>query len=187
MKNIAVYCGARDGNGEIYKESAREVGNWLVKSGWGLVYGGGHAGLMGAVADAVLAKGGEVIGVIPTFLKEEELAHEGLTKMYEVSDMHERKKMMIDLSQAYLVLPGGLGTLEEVAEVLSWERLGVLKYPCAIYNVGGFYDAFADLCKKMAEEGFLSQSDADKIFISDSLDAIAEFIETYKPSDVILF
>lgn len=145
------------------------------------VYCGANVGLMGAVADTLLAEGGEVIGVMPTFLMEREIAHNGITKMHTVSDMHARKKKMIELADVYLALPGGPGTLEEISEVISWGRVGEHMNPCNLYNVNGYYDLLAAFFDKMVETSFLTAADRAKIFISDSLEEICAFIDSYEP------
>lgn len=184
MKKMAVYCGASVGNQEIYKEQTKSLGHWLTKQGYGLVYGGGKVGLMGLLADTVLADGGQVVGVMPTFLLERELAHQELTTMHIVSDMHERKRKMIDLADFYLALPGGPGTLEEISEVVSWGRVGEHQNPCIFFNVNGYYDLVAKFFDKMVIEGFLTQSDRAKIFFSDDLKQIEQFIKTYSPPEI---
>ena len=141
MKNVCVYCGSNAGSKPIYTERAIALGTELAKRGLGLVYGGGNVGLMGVVADAVLAAGGEVIGVIPEQLVNWEVAHKGVTKLEVVGSMHERKARMFDLSDGFIALPGGFGTLDEMFEMLTWRQLGIGDKPCAFLDVDGFYDA----------------------------------------------
>lgn len=178
---MAVYCGANVGNSPVYQEAAEKLALWMKENQYDLVYGGGNVGLMGTVADTLLAAGGEAIGVMPTFLMERELAHTGLTKMYVVQDMHERKKKMIQLADVYLALPGGPGTLEEITEVISWGRVGEHRNPCILYNVNGYYDLLAAFFDQMVETGFLTDTDREKILISDSLEVIQAFIANYTP------
>ena len=178
---MAVYCGANVGNSPVYQEAAEKLALWMKENQYDLVYGGGNVGLMGTVADTLLAAGGEAIGVMPTFLMERELAHTGLTKMYVVQDMHERKKKMIQLADVYLALPGGPGTLEEITEVISWGRVGEHRKPCILYNVNGYYDLLAAFFDQMVETGFLTDTDREKILISDSLEVIQAFIANYTP------
>ncbi len=182
--NLAVYCGANQGRENKYVSSAEKVGTWIGKNNHTLVYGGGKAGLMGILADSVLANGGKVIGVIPSFLKNRELAHDGLTKLYTVKNMHERKKMMIDQAEAYLALPGGAGTLEEITEVVSWGRIGEHQNPCIFYNEDGYYDLIRSFYSKMVLEGFLTQQDYEKILFSSSLNTIEQFIQNYIPPQI---
>lgn len=180
LKRMAVYCGASAGNSAIYQEHTILLGKWLVEQHYDLVFGGGKVGLMGILADTVLENGGAAIGVMPTFLIEREIAHQGIAEMHVVTDMHERKKKMIDLADCYLALPGGPGTLEEISEVVSWGRVGEHGNPCIFFNVNGYYDLMAAFFDKMVTEGFLSKNDRQKIFISASLEEIQKFIETYE-------
>lgn len=184
MKRIAVYCGASMGNSSVYQELAEKLGSWLVSQKLGLVYGGGDVGLMGVIADTVLASDGEVIGVMPTFLVEREIAHPKLTELIIVADMHERKKKMMDLADAYIALPGGPGTLEEISEVISWARVGEHANPCVLLNAKGYYDLLAAFFDNMVTEGFLSQDDREKILITESLDEMALFIDNFTAADV---
>ncbi|MGG5343003.1 TIGR00730 family Rossman fold protein [Enterococcus sp. AZ192] len=181
MKKMAVYCGASVGNKSIYEERTKELGQWMGLQGYGLVYGGGNVGLMGILADEVLSVGGEAVGVMPTFLLDRELAHQQLSEMHIVQDMHERKRQMIDLADCYLALPGGPGTLEEISEVVSWGRVGEHQNPCIFFNVNGYYDLLAAFFDKMVEEDFLTKADREKIFFSDDLAEIGQFIENYTP------
>lgn len=184
LKRISVYCGASKGNNPLYEQAAIELGEWIVKHHYELVYGGGKAGLMGLIADTVLKRNGVVTGVIPTFLKDRELAHDGLKELIVVSNMHERKAKMIELANCYIALPGGPGTLEEITEVISWGRIGQHKNPCIFYNVNGYYDLLEQFYDKMVTEDFLTQSDRDKILISSDLTEIDAFIESYIPPDI---
>ncbi|WP_179190440.1 TIGR00730 family Rossman fold protein [Candidatus Enterococcus mansonii] len=180
---MAVYCGASVGNKAIYQEKTKELGQWLSANGYDLVYGGGNVGLMGILADTVIENGRKVIGVMPKFLLDRELAYEGI-KMYIVNDMHERKRKMIDLADCYLALPGGPGTLEEISEVVSWGRIGEHQNPCVFFNVDGYYNLLADFFDKMVTDGFLTKEDREKIFFSDSLEEIKEFIDTFTPPTI---
>lgn len=147
--NITVYCGASQGNLPLYSQVAIDLGNWITKHEHTLIYGGGKAGMMGKLADSVLQKGGEVIGIIPTFLKERELAHKSLTKIIEVDSMAERKQRMLDYGDACIALPGGPGTLEEITEVISWSRIGKNQNPCIVYNENNYYDALKNMYDTM--------------------------------------
>ena len=140
LERVCVYCGSNSGTDPAYAGATRELGALLAARGLGLVYGGGRVGLMGIIADAVLAEGGEVIGVIPEMLVKMEVAHLGLTDLRVVGSMHERKALMVDLADAFIALPGGFGTLEEFSEVLTWAQLGLHRKPHGLLNVAGFYD-----------------------------------------------
>lgn len=181
--NITVYCGANNGSKESYKEAGVELGMWIAKNHDSLIYGGGNLGLMGLIADTVLEHGGKVIGIIPEFLVERELAHQGLTQIKIVENMQVRKLEMIELGDCYIALPGGLGTLEEIAEVISWARLGQNSNPCIFYNSTGFYDKLKDFLIHMVEEDFLSREDFDKILFANNIEEMDAFIKTYKSTD----
>ncbi|UUZ55191.1 TIGR00730 family Rossman fold protein [Massilia sp. H-1] len=155
MKAIAVYCGANGGASPVYAEAARAMGRALVASNIALVYGGGHVGLMGTIADAVLAAGGRVTGVIPQQLVDRELAHPGLTELFVVRDMHERKAMMASLADGFIAMPGGMGTLEELFEMLTWSQLGIHAKPVGVLNVDGFYDQLVAFLGHAGQEGFI--------------------------------
>lgn len=157
--DLTVYCGAKCGNELVYRKAAAALGAWMAARGYGLVYGGGKVGLMGVIADAVLAGGGTVTGVIPHFLNTVEQAHTGITQMIEVETMEERKAEMMRRGDAFLALPGGPGTLEEISEVLSHRRLGLHRKPCIFYNAEGYYDALAAMMDEMVRRGFLSPED----------------------------
>lgn len=141
IKRVCVYCGSNSGSDPKYVESARALGEELARRGLGLVYGGGRVGLMGTIADAAIAAGGKVIGVIPRALATKEIAHSGLSELHVVDSMHERKAMMAELADAFIAMPGGFGTLEEFCEVLTWAQLGLHRKPHGLLNVAGFYDA----------------------------------------------
>ena len=155
MRNICVFCGSQNGTDLRYRQAAIELGGLLAQRGHGLVYGGGHVGLMGIIADAVLEAGGSVTGVIPRPMTERELAHETVTKLYVVSSMHERKALMASLSDAFIALPGGYGTLEELFEVIAWAQLGIHRKPIGLLNVAGYFDALLSLVEHMIGEGFI--------------------------------
>ncbi|GAC1307446.1 MAG: TIGR00730 family Rossman fold protein [Vulcanimicrobiaceae bacterium] len=159
MRRICVFCGSNDGDNPAYRQRAIAVARALVARGFGIVYGGGRVGLMGTVADAALAAGGEVIGIIPEALAAREVAHRHLTELHVVGSMHERKAMMAALSDGFLALPGGFGTLEEVFEVVTWRQLGYHEKPCAILNVDGYYDALVAFCDTAAARGFVHGAD----------------------------
>lgn len=179
--NIIVYCGANSGKDPIFQETAKRLGKWIADQGHSLVYGGGKAGLMGVIADAVLAENGTAIGVMPSFLMERELAHPKLTKMYTVSNMAERKQKMFNLGDACIALPGGPGTLEEITEMISWSRIGQNPNPCIMFNENGFYNPLKNLFDNMVENEFLTEADRSKTLFSVSLKEIDQFIKNYTP------
>jgi uncharacterized protein (TIGR00730 family) len=165
MTRTCVFCGSHDGTPSTYFAAAEALGRALAASGSGLVYGGSHTGLMGALADAVLAGGAEVIGVIPEHLVAREVAHRGLTELRVVRTMHERKAVMSELADAFVVLPGGLGTLEEFFEVLTWSQLGLHAKPAALLNVGGFYDPLLALLANGVRDGFVYPTYRDRLVV----------------------
>jgi uncharacterized protein (TIGR00730 family) len=158
LRRVCVFCGSNPGRRPEYLRTAREMGRVLVERGLGLVYGGGNVGLMGAVADTVLAAGGEVVGVIPEALMAREVGHTGLSHLHVVKTMHERKAMMADLCDGFVALPGGFGTFEEFCEVLTWSQLGIHPKPCGLLNVAGFYDTLLALFDHATAEGFVSRN-----------------------------
>jgi uncharacterized protein (TIGR00730 family) len=155
LQRVCVFCGSSPGTRPAYVEAAREIGCLLAERGIGLVYGGGRVGLMGALADACLARGGRVTGIMPRALVEKEIAHRGLTELRVVESMHERKALMADLADAFVALPGGYGTWEEFCEVLTWSQLGLHRKACALLNVNGYYDPLLVMADRAREEGFL--------------------------------
>lgn len=155
--SICVYCGSRDGTSAAYAHAAAQVGDEIGCRGWELVYGGGRAGLMGRVADAVLAAGGRVTGVIPRTLMEREVGHTGLSELHVVDTMHERKRMMAERSDAFIALPGGIGTFEELFEVWTWRQLGYHDKPIGLLNVEGYYDALLGFLGQTVTHGFVSE------------------------------
>lgn len=158
MKRICVFCGSSPGARPEYAENAREMGTLLAERGIGLVYGGGKVGLMGVVADAVMAAGGEAIGVIPEALLRREVGHEALTELHVVSSMHERKARMADLSDGFIAMPGGYGTFEEFCEVLTWSQLGIHPKPCGVLNVSRYYSPLMAMFDHAVTEGFVRAS-----------------------------
>ena len=155
MKRVCVFCGSNRGARPEYVEAARTLGQEIARRGLTLVYGAGNVGLMGILADAALSAGGEVIGVIPESLVAWEVAHRGVTDLRIVDSMHARKAMMAELADAFIALPGGLGTLEELCEILTWVQLGLIRKPCGILNVAGFYDGFLSFVDHATDERFL--------------------------------
>ncbi|QFS99281.1 LOG family protein YvdD [Labrenzia sp. THAF191b] len=181
MKSICVFCGSSYGALEAYADIARETGRVIAEEGYTLVYGGAKVGLMGTVADAALEAGGKVIGVLPRSLQDKEIGHEGLSELHLVDSMHERKAMMADLSDAFIALPGGVGTLEEIFEVWTWGQLGYHKKPCGFLNAEGYYDHLIAFLDHQTDQGFTKEVMRDMAQIASSpLDMIRQF-ENYTP------
>lgn len=180
MNSIAVFCGSAYGTDSIFSEAAKQTGLKIAQAGKTLIYGGGRSGLMGLVADSALAAGGQVIGVIPQGLVDRELAHPNLTELHIVKDMHERKTLMADLSDAFVALPGGAGTLEEIFEQWTWAQLGIHLKPCAFLNVGGFYDALFQFIQLTTEKEFTRRRFNDALIQSDSIHEILQRLEHYQ-------
>ena len=167
MKCVCVFCGSSSGVSEVYRDSALALGRQLAASGLTLVYGGGNVGLMGTLADACLSSGGKVIGVIPEHLVSRELAHHGVSKLIRVQSMHERKRRMVDLSDSFLTMPGGIGTMDEFFEVFTWQQLGLHQKPIGILNVEGFFDQLLQLLDRMTATGFLKSKNRDQLHVGD--------------------
>ena len=165
QERICIFAGSGVGSRPEYRQAAVAIGRELAGQGVGLVYGGSAAGLMGAAADAALAAGGEVVGVIPEPLLELEQFHRGLTELHVVGTMHERKALMAELSEAFVALPGGIGTLEELLEIATWTKLGIHTKPCGAINVCGYYDHLGAMLDRAVEEGFMRQVDRDIVVI----------------------
>lgn len=163
MPNLCVFCGSKVGTNPVYAAAARRLGALLAQRGWGLVYGGGHIGLMGVVADAVLTAGGRVVGVIPQGLADKELAHLGLTELHVVDTMHQRKALMADRSDAFVALPGGFGTADEFFEILTWAQLGIHTKPVAVLNVNGFFDPLLRWLDHTVTEGFVKPDNRELV------------------------
>jgi len=157
MKRVAIYCGSSSGTEGIFYSSCKELAKELIKKDIGVVYGGTSIGLMGIIADEMIKGGAEVIGVIPQMLVDREISHRGLKDLRVVNSMHERKALMAELADAFIALPGGIGTLEELLEVLTWTKLGIHKKPCGILNINGFYDLLNDLLQNLVSYGFLKE------------------------------
>ena len=170
--SICVYCGSRPGELAVYADAARRIGSFIGERGWQLVYGGGRAGLMGLVADAALAAGAPVVGVIPESLMGRELGHPGLTELHVVETMHQRKMLMAQRSDAFLALPGGIGTFEELFEVWSWRQLGYHDKPLGLLNVAGYYDALLAFLARNRDQGFISDAQIDLLQVSDDPHAL---------------
>lgn len=179
--NIAVYCGAAKGNDIVYEETAKTVGKWIANKGHTLVYGGGDVGLMGIVANTVLKNGGEVIGVIPDILMIREQGHNGLTKKIETKSMSERRDIMMELSEAFIALPGGPGTLDEISEIIMMMRIREMDSPCVLFNTRGFYNPLKALIENMVNAEFSEQEDLDRLLFSDDINEIEDYILNFKP------
>ena len=182
MKSICVYCGSNAGSKPAYTERAIALGDRIAKEGLQLVYGGGNVGLMGIVADAVLAAGGEVVGVIPEQLVNWEVAHKGVTRLEVVANMHERKKRMFDLSDGFVALPGGFGTLDEMFEMLTWRQLGLGKKPCAFLGVNGFWQPLMAMLDTMVRERFLHAEQRQDMWHGGDIDALFAWMRDYRPA-----
>jgi len=182
MKSICVYCGSNAGSKPAYTERAIALGDHLAKEGIRLVYGGGNVGLMGTVANAVLAAGGEVIGVIPQQLADWEVAHRGLTELQIVGSMHERKKRMFDISDGFVALPGGFGTLDEMFEMLTWRQLGIGDKPCAFLDVEDFYAPLIGMIDRMVAERFLHPDQREDLWHGSDIDAMFKWMRAYEPA-----
>jgi uncharacterized protein (TIGR00730 family) len=186
MKRLAVYCGSATPADPVYVEAARAVGRGLAERGIGVVYGGGKLGLMGAVADSALAAGGEVIGVIPEALVNAEVAHRGLTSLEVVGTMHERKARFTELSDGFVNLPGGTGTMDELWEALSWAQLGYHADPIGLLNIAGYYDRLIDFWEHMGRVGFVRPQHRDMLLVADNLDALLGKMAAHQPSIPII-
>lgn len=180
MKSIAIYCGSAIGASPVFKQQAEMLAQAIAKRGLKIIYGGGRAGLMGVIADSALKVGGTVIGVIPQNLVDAELAHPLLTELHVVQNMHERKTKMSELADAFIALPGGVGTLEEIFEQLTWGQLGLHQKPCAFLNVDGFYDELLEFLIKTTEKGFTQSRFTDALISSDSIDDVLDQLASYQ-------
>ena len=170
--SVCVYCGFSVGNNPVFADAARSLGRKLVEQNLSLVYGGGHVGLMGIVADAVLDAGGEVTGVIPKALMDSEVCHERLTRLFVVKDMHERKALMAEHAHGFIAMPGGIGTLEELFEALTWAQIGFHEKPVGLFNVDGFYDKLIEFLNQLTSQGFLRPEHRDLLIVQDEPDAL---------------
>lgn len=184
MKSIAVFCGSSEGASSIYKESAAHLGRELAERQLTLIYGGAKVGLMGAVADAVLAHGGKAIGVLPYFLQSREIAHQRLTELILVDSMHERKAKMADLADGFVALPGGPGTLEEYFEIFTWGQLGLHQKPCGLLNVNGYFDPLLAMFDQMERERFMQPKYRSMVIADDTPEGILEQFARYEAPSV---
>ena len=181
MIKVCVYCGSSSGNDPAYSETAIEMGKTIAKHGLDLVYGGGNIGIMGIVADSVLQSGGRAIGVIPQALAKREIAHESLSELHITTDMHERKCRMAELSDAFVALPGGLGTLEEIFEIWTWAQLGFHKKPIALLNTKGYYSRLLDFLDDAVEDGFIQEAHRHMMVVESDPEELVTQLKTYVP------
>jgi uncharacterized protein (TIGR00730 family) len=181
MKRLCVFCGSNLGNAPVFTKAARELGEAIAQEGIELVYGGSHVGLMGVVADAALARGGKVIGVLPRFMADKELAHTKITELHLVNTMHERKQLMAELAEGFVALPGGFGTLEEIFEAITWAQLHLHTYPCALLNVDGYFDALADFMRVAVAKGFVREQLVDSIIVAKSVEELFRCFGEFRP------
>lgn len=178
--NVCVFCGSGTGLNPVYSETARKLGILFAKSSIRLIYGGGNIGLMGVIADAATGAGGKVTGVIPGFLLKKEVGHRGITELEVVESMHQRKQRMADLADAFVALPGGWGTLEEISEILTWKQLGLISQPVVLLNTGHFFDPLLDQMRLMVKEGFLQSGYFDFLQVEQSPEKILSLLTAPK-------
>jgi uncharacterized protein (TIGR00730 family) len=181
MQRICVFCGSQMGTNGLYRQAAIDLGRLLVHHGYGLVYGGGHIGLMGSIADAVLQAGGEVIGVIPEAMVERELAHRSVTHLHVVPSMHARKARMAELAAAFIAMPGGYGTFEELFEIITWAQLGIHNKPIGLLNVAGYFDALLQLVEHAIAEGFIRPEHRQLTVVAEQPEALLESLAQHQP------
>ncbi len=184
LRSICVFCGSSPDVDELYMASAREVGRLLASQGLRIVYGGGRLGLMGALADAAVNAGGDIVGVIPGALVDKEVAHRGLSELRVVASMHDRKALMADLADGFVALPGGIGTLEEFFEIWTWGQLGLHHKPFGLLNVGGFYDPLLTFLDQLAERRFLRREHRDMVHMRAATSDLLHAMANYRPIDV---
>jgi uncharacterized protein (TIGR00730 family) len=184
LENICVYCGSNAGRQPVYAEQAKAFGRTLAQRGLGLIYGGSSAGIMGVVADAVLAHGGRAIGIIPEVLVKKELAHKGLTELHVVGSMHERKTLMAEKADGFVALPGGVGTFEEIFETWTWAQLGLHSKPCGLLNIAGYYDKLAAFLDHTVEEAFMRPQHRAMLVVENDADALLDRFAAYEAPTV---
>ena len=181
MQSVCVFCGSSSGTDPAYVDAATALGQLLAAQGLTLVYGGACVGLMGAVADAVLAAGGKAIGVLPDFLRRKELAHPRLTELHVVSSMHERKARMAELSDGFIAMPGGMGTLDEFCEIITWAQLGLHEKPCGLLNIQEYYTPLLQFVDRMVDEGFLKEKQKGLVLSSDTPEGLLAAMRAFEP------
>ena len=179
MKRICVFCGSQVGSNGLYRQAAMELGLLLAQRGYGLVYGGGHVGLMGIIADAVMRSGGDVDGVIPEAMVSRELAHDRVTRLHVVSSMHERKACMAELADAFIAMPGGYGTFEELFEIITWAQLGIHRKPIGLLNVAGYFDALTVMVEHAINEGFIKVKHRQLTVMADRPAALLDVLDQH--------
>ncbi|OGA97010.1 MAG: Rossman fold protein, TIGR00730 family [Betaproteobacteria bacterium RIFCSPLOWO2_12_FULL_66_14] len=184
LNSVCIFCGSSPGHHPVYRAAAESLGRLLAERGIQLVYGGGKVGLMGALAESMMAAGGEVIGVIPQGLLAREKGHRGITRLEVVTTMHERKARMAELADGFIALPGGLGTLEEFCEILTWSQLGIHGKPVALYNVSRFFDPLLDLFDHAVKEGFLRPEHRQLVLVADEVEELLQAMHDYRPATV---
>jgi uncharacterized protein (TIGR00730 family) len=181
MRRLCIFCGSKAGNQPLYAEQARALAQLLVSRGIGLVFGGGHIGLMGVLADEVLRGGGEAVGVIPRALVEKELAHRGLTHLHVCDTMHQRKAVMADLADAFVALPGGFGTADELFEILTWSQLGLHAKPIGLLNMAHFFDPLLTWIERSMSEGFMKEKHRRLLLVADEPAKLLDLLRDYQP------
>jgi uncharacterized protein (TIGR00730 family) len=181
MKRICVFCGSNNGANPVYLEAAEKVGKFFAANNIELVYGGGRVGLMGKIADTVLANGGKVFGVIPQSLSDKEVAHQSLTELHIVNSMHERKAMMAELADGFIALSGGFGTFEELCEIITWAQLGFHSKPCALLNTNGFYDNLIAMFDFATREKFVREEHRKIVLIESEIEKLYELMKNFSP------
>lgn len=177
MKHLCIFCGSSKGNDPVYEKTAEELAEIIVDEGLTMVYGGGSIGIMGVLADKILSMNGKVIGVIPRFLYDLEVGHDNVTELIIVESMHERKQRMAEISDGFLALPGGFGTLEEMGEILTWIQLKLIRKPIGLLNINGFYDQFLNMLDNMVASGFLKKNNREILLSSNSPSVIIDIIK----------
>jgi hypothetical protein len=181
MKRVCVFCGSSKGSSAAFTTAARVLGEELAARNIGLVFGGSHVGLMGVVADAVLANGGKVTGVLPRFMDDKELAHPKLTKLHVVETMHERKQLMAELAEGFIALPGGFGTLEEIFEAITWQQLHLHAHPCGLLNVDGYFDCLIEFLRRTVGGGFVRAEHFSRLIVAASPAELLDRFARFKP------
>ncbi|WP_299826058.1 TIGR00730 family Rossman fold protein [uncultured Pontibacter sp.] len=179
MKSVGVFCGANPGVNPIYQEAAADLGRLMAQQSIQLVFGGGKVGLMGTIADAVLAAGGTAVGVIPQSLVDREVAHKRLTELHVVQTMHERKAMMAARSDAFISMPGGFGTFDEICEIITWNQLGIIKKPVAFFNVNGYWDKFMEMVDHTVTEGFVKFDQRENLIVESNPEVLLQKLRSY--------
>lgn len=183
MKQICIFCGSHSGNERIFKSSVIELASLIISKNYSVIYGGGNIGLMGILADEIIAGNGKIIGVIPHFLAAKEVGHTDLDEMIFVDSMHQRKQKMAELADGFIALPGGLGTLEELAEILTWAQLGLIRKPVGILNIDGYYDLLIGQLDTMVAKGFLKEKYRRLVLVANSPEDLIYKMEHYSPPE----